>query len=373
MRIAGLAYPGKKIIAMFKTTNIHGAQLVCADSLQFIKTIPDNSVNLIATDPPYFGVKTNAWDNQWDSDADFLGWIDEFLAEFWRILAPNGSLYMFTGSRLASKIELLTRDRFNVLNHIIWAKPSGMWRGCHKESLRAYFPATERILFAEHYGASGYAKGQSGYASKCADLRKNIFSPLIDAFSLARRQLDISAADINSATGKQMCSHWFSYSQWRLPSLSDFNKLCELFRRKADSLGVPCPYPFNVDYSEHEKRYSDLKLRYEEVKKQYDDLKAQYENLRRPFHVTADVPYTDVWEFPPVQYYPGKHPCEKPAAMMEHIIKSSSRPGDIVADFFMGSGSTIKAALKLGRQAIGIEIEGERYLQTVDEVKKLFE
>ena len=336
MRIAGLAYPGKKIIAMFKTTNIHGAQLVCADSLQFIKTIPDNSVNLIATDPPYFGVKANAWDNQWDSDADFLGWIDEFLAEFWRILAPNGSLYMFTGSRLASKIELLTRDRFNVLNHIIWAKPSGMWRGCHKESLRAYFPATERILFAEHYGASGYAKGQSGYASKCADLRKNIFSPLIDAFSLARRQLDISAADINSATGKQMCSHWFSYS-------------------------------------EHEKRYSDLKLHYEEVKKQYDDLKAQYENLRRPFHVTADVPYTDVWEFPPVQYYPGKHPCEKPAAMMEHIIKSSSRPGDIVADFFMGSGSTIKAALKLGRQAIGIEIEGERYLQTVDEVKKLFE
>ncbi|MDW4778592.1 DNA methyltransferase, partial [Escherichia coli] len=92
--------------------------LVCADSLQFIKTIPDNSVNLIATDPPYFGVKANAWDNQWDSDADFLGWIDEFLAEFWRILAPNGSLYMFTGSRLASKIELLTRDRFNVLNHI---------------------------------------------------------------------------------------------------------------------------------------------------------------------------------------------------------------------------------------------------------------
>ena len=51
--------------------------------------------------------------------------------------------------------------------------------------------------------------------------------------------------------------------------------------------------------------------------------------------MTADVPYTDVWEFPPVQYYPGKHPCEKPAAMMEHIIRSSSRPGDVVADFFM--------------------------------------
>lgn len=90
MRIAGLAYPGKKIIAMFKTTNIHGAQLVCADSLQFIKTIPDNSVNLIATDPPYFGVKANAWDNQWDSDADFWGGLTNFWQNFggyWPLMA----------------------------------------------------------------------------------------------------------------------------------------------------------------------------------------------------------------------------------------------------------------------------------------------
>lgn len=373
MRIAGLAYPGRNIIAMLKTTQINGAQLVCADSLQFIKTIPDNSVNLIATDPPYFGVKSNDWDNQWESDADFLGWLDEFLAEFWRILAPNGSLYMFSGSRLASKIELLTRDRFNVLNHITWAKPSGMWKRQNKESLRAYFPATERIIFAEHYGASGYAKGQSGYASKCADLQKDIFAPLIELFATARRQLGISAADINAVTGKQMCSHWFSGSQWRLPSLVDFQKLQALFQRKSGEMGIACPPPFNVGYAEHEQHYAELRQRYEAVKGQYDELKAQYENLRRPFSVTADVPYTDVWTFPPVQYYPGKHPCEKPAALMEHIIKSSTRPGDVVADFFMGSGSTVKAALKLERKAIGVELEEERYLQTVEEVKNSIE
>lgn len=56
--------------------------------------------------------------------------------------------------------------------------------------------------------------------------------------------------------------------------------------------------------------------------------------------------------------------------LMEHIIRSSSRPGDVVADFFMGSGSTIKAALKLGRKAIGVELEEERYLQTVSEIEK---
>ncbi len=76
---------------------------------------------------------------------------------------------MFTGSRLASKIELLTRDRFNVLNHIIWAKPSGMWRGCHKESLRAYFPLLKEYYLQSITARQVMLKGQSGYASKCAD------------------------------------------------------------------------------------------------------------------------------------------------------------------------------------------------------------
>lgn len=84
--------------------------------------------------------------------------------------------------------------------------------------------------------------------------------------------------------------------------------------------------------------------------------------------MTVDVPYTDVWIYPPVQYYPGKHPCEKPSAMMEHIIKSSSREGDVVADFFMGSGATIKAALKLNRRVIGVELESERFEQTKLEI-----
>ncbi|MEB6311722.1 site-specific DNA-methyltransferase, partial [Escherichia coli] len=61
-------------------------------------------------------------------------------------------------------------------------------------------------------------------------------------------------------------------------------------------------------------------------------------------------------------------PCEKPAEMLRQIIAASSRPGDLVADFFMGSGSTIKAALSLGRMAIGVELEKERFEQTVSEI-----
>ena len=67
----------------------------------------------------------------------------------------------------------------------------------------------------------------------------------------------------------------------------------------------------------------------------------------------------------------GKHPCEKPADMLRQIINASSRPGDLVADFFMGSGSTIKAAMALGRRALGVELESERFNQTVKEVSEL--
>lgn len=57
--------------------------------------------------------------------------------------------------------------------------------------------------------------------------------------------------------------------------------------------------------------------------------------------------------------------------MLLQIINASSKHGDLVADFFMGSGSTIKEAIKSGRHAIGVELEGERFEQTVDEIRKM--
>lgn len=49
----------------------------------------------------------------------------------------------------------------------------------------------------------------------------------------------------------------------------------------------------------------------------------------------------------------------KPLRLMSAIIRDYSRPGDIVMDPFMGSGTTLRAAKDLGRKAIGIDIEEE--------------
>ncbi len=260
---------------------------------------------------------------------------------------------------MASDTELLVRGRFNVLSHIIWAKPSGPWKKQNKESLRAFFPSTERILFAEHYQKPVTAKG-SEFSLKCKELKQNVFKPLIDYFRNARLALQVSAKEIDQATGKQMCSHWFSNSQWQLPSEEDYKKLQTLFTHIADK---------HEKLSPLSRQFTELEREQFTLQKDYQELIKEYGLLRRPFFVTADVPYTDVWAYPPVQYYPGKHPCEKPSAMMEHIIRSSSREGDLVADFFMGSGATLKAALKLNRKVLGVEHERERFEQTEQEIK----
>ncbi|WP_417883031.1 DNA-methyltransferase [Vibrio rumoiensis] len=337
--------------------------LANADCLTYLKKVPDNSVDLILTDPPYFQVKRNAWDNQWPDVTSFLAWLDEVLIEFWRVLKPSGGLYLFCGSKLASDTEILIRNRFEVFNHIIWAKPSGPWKRMHKPDLRMFFPATERIIFAGHYNAEGYAKGCSGYATQCANLKKQVFKPLMEYFINARKQLGVSAADINKATGTQMCSHWFSESQWKLPNEKQYLQLQALFKAKAGEL--------SRSHSELANQYSELQTQYQVLVRDFDELKAEYEHLRRPFSVTSDVPYTDVWSFAPVQYYPGKHPCEKPQALLEHIITASSRENDVVLDAFMGSGSTGRACLSLNRRFIGIEMEEETYQTTLDNLKEI--
>ncbi len=289
---------------MKNTVKINSVDLINADCLHFIQSLPDDSIDLIVTDPPYFKVKPNGWDNQWKGDEDYLKWLDHCLAQFWRVLKPAGSLYLFCGHRLASDIEIMMRERFNVLNHIIWAKPSGRWNGCNKESLRAYFPATERVLFAEHY--QGPYRGKSdGYAAKERELKQHIMAPLISYFRDARAELGITAKQIAEATGKKnMVSHWFGASQWQLPNEADYRKLQALFSRIAAE---------KFQKQQLEQPHHQLVASYDSLNRKYSELLDEFKSLRRYFSVSVSVPYTDVWMHNPVQFYPGKHPCEKPA------------------------------------------------------------
>ncbi len=63
-----------------------------------------------------------------------------------------------------------------------------------------------------------------------------------------------------------------------------------------------------------------------------------------------------------------QHPTEKPSSLLTRVIRNSTGIDDLIVDPFLGSGSLLRAALDLGRKAIGIEIE-EKYCEIA--VKRL--
>ena len=78
-----------------------------------------------------------------------------------------------------------------------------------------------------------------------------------------------------------------------------------------------------------------------------------------PVKESDGVGYSDVIECAPVANDVRTHPAEKPADLIESLLRVC---GETILDPFMGSGTTGVAAIKLGRKFIGIEIE-ERYFQ----------
>jgi hypothetical protein len=76
--------------------------------------------------------------------------------------------------------------------------------------------------------------------------------------------------------------------------------------------------------------------------------------------INAGKQMKSVWTIPPPEPWEkrfGKHPTQKPVALLDRIIRASSNEGDLVLDPFAGSGTTILAALRLRRFTIGVELE----------------
>lgn len=76
-------------------------------------------------------------------------------------------------------------------------------------------------------------------------------------------------------------------------------------------------------------------------------------------HISKGVPMPDMWDISminPVGNERVGYPTQKPEALLERIVKASSNEGDIVADFFCGSGTTLAVAEKLNRKWIGSDL-----------------
>ncbi len=108
----------------------------------------------------------------------------------------------------------------------------------------------------------------------------------------------------------------------------------------------------------------------------YQEMRRAAENkqMKTVWREKLETPYSDkekkwmqanedfIWNIPPPrkdEKIYGKHPTQKPVALLERILLASTRNGDLVLDPFLGSGTTAVACLRLSRNCIGIEMETE--------------
>jgi site-specific DNA-methyltransferase (adenine-specific) len=231
---------------------------------------------------------------------------------------------------MAGRLEGVLSSDFNILSQIVWTKPNdpgfdGWKQKMNKESLRQWYDHSERIIFAD--------PAMSG------NLRRSYFGHILKEYRLKAGLSTYEVTEIIGAYGK--VNHGGAVSNWEagrnVPSKEQYEKLVEALKGTGRIKSMP-----------------------------------EYNDIIRPFVVDKKKEFTDIWAFPNIRHYKGKHPAEKPVELLELAISTTTFPDDIVLDCFGGSGSTAVAALKLGRHSISIEIEKgwsekiESLLQLID-------
>lgn len=116
------------------------------------------------------------------------------------------------------------------------------------------------------------------------------------------------------------------------------------------------------------KQYEDYSEEYIQERFTNDDgdgkglyrLQGSGENLRKQYlSESKGKAVTDVWDIADLNVMASDkmdYPTQKPRELLERVIKASSNEGDLIADFFVGSGTTLAVAEKLGRKWIGTDL-----------------
>jgi adenine-specific DNA-methyltransferase len=292
------------------------------------------SVHLL-TDPPYFKVKDDAWDNQWGKAAEFLDWMGEWLDLVKPHLSPDASVWVFASAKLTSAVESVVAQRFRVLNSVRWVKPTGdTSRRADIKQLRSFLSHWEGILFAEMQRPS------ATFANSDDAAHRATLAPVGQYIKHQRESAGFTRTEFAVRLGYTLKSDPTKGTvlplRWERGAMLPTAETYERMRLIA-------PGFFQMDYGD----LSALRAQ----------LLTAYRHARRKFDIPSRDLSTDVWTFDNVGHYPGKHPCEKPAGLLTHMIETTTRPGDTIIDCFAGSGAVLDVARQLGRKAVGIEMD----------------
>ena len=287
-------------------------QVYNLDCLELLKRLPNNSVDLIVTDPPYNIGKD--FDNEDLSKEEYISWCKKWIKESIRVLDIGGAFYLSLGWQVVAEIKTIFNDieSIRLKNWIIWYRQDG-WKSdngfAHSHEHILYFIKDNIPLFdLDEFGKHIKEKRlEAGFKT---------ISEFMEKMGLYKKVKRTNGTkDFFSGAG------WFESGK-KMPSIGELIRLNELL---------------------------DLDKKY-----QIEGYKKKKEIDPKKFNVffnKVDV-CDDVWLNPKSAKKRDGHPTQKPVKLFERIIKASSKEGDIVLDFFAGSGTTAIACRKLNRRFI---------------------
>jgi len=295
-----------KDMIFYKTSN---EQIFKSDNLELLRSLGDNSINLIYCDILYnTGKQFNDYNDDLGSPKEAVEWYRPRIEEMKRVLAKDGSIFIHCNWRMDSYMRILMDEIFGCecFRNRIYRQHSG---------LRAFYSNFDSQVDIILY----YVQDPKNFVFHETYAEQSRIVPLFENGVLAGRDdirnLNGEAIDI-AAKGK----HWLIYPE-------QFQKMAEAGEvRIIDGL---------------------------------------------PYRFSSVVPIGNIWNEPEMwDSYSRTNTADaydtpKPEAVLERIIRICSEKGDVVADFFLGGGTTAVVAKKLGRKFIGCDISDKACEVTV--------
>ena len=291
------------------------------DNIFHLTNIPDNSVDMCVTSPPYYNLRDYKNSGQIGAENtvnDFVENLCKVFDEIKRILKPTGSCWVNIGDtydkkrllQVPSRFEIAMCDRgWHLRNEIIWSKPNPQ-------------PISSKDRFwGNHEKFFWFVK----------DVKKYYFN---------RDPILVPQAEISI---RRM------FSKNNMDKRKDFN--------------ASSKEGFAISSSNQDKHYARMR---EEMG---IDKEFNYEELIKSGKCPTR-PEFDTWDIPSVTYK-GAHFAVYPPELIEKPILSCCPEQGIVIDPFMGSGTTGEVAKLNNRRYIGLELNPEYAILANERISKV--
>ena len=298
--------------------------LRCGDCLELMKDIPDGSVDLVLTDPPY-GTMKGAPISSWKARNDCAEWdttldTEKMFAEISRVLRRNGKAVLFCQEPYTS--HLIT----NVPPSMLFCY-RGIWlKNCSGNSMMAKKAMT------------------SWFEDFCVFVCKNNVGKI--------KNIQKEITDLVNKIGFMNFAK-IMYGEGRY---KDIASACKNLNKKINKPNYKIQYDANF-FDEPMYRYLETQVEMPYTFDEYFSIVAEYkEKTKSVFNLwQGGKSKSNVLEYKKDD--DGYHPTQKPVALLEDLIQTYSNEGNTVLDFTAGSGSTGVACVNTNRRFIGIELD----------------